>query len=86
MSVLSVISVDSGRKERGRLVSIVCFVLLGSAVTAHAEVGDADEDAVVEEIVVTGYHVKRTGTEGPAPVVVFDQDSLETRVCMTREA
>ncbi len=80
MSVLSIISVDSGRKKRGRLFTIVCVFFLGSAVTAHADVGDSDtdEDKVVEEIVVTGYHVKRTGTEGPAPVVVFDQDSLET--------
>ena len=85
---MSVISVDSGRKKKGRLVTIVCFVLLGSTVTAHAQVADSytGEDAVVEEIVVTGYHVKRTGTEGPASVVVFDRDSLETRVCMTREA
>ncbi len=80
MFVLSEFSFDSGRKKRGRLFTIACFVLLGSAVTAHADVGDSDtdEDEVVEEILVTGYHVKRTGIEGPARVVVFDQDSLET--------
>lgn len=37
----------------------------------------ADEPAVLEPIRVTGYHLKRTDVEGPAPVVVFSREDLE---------
>lgn len=36
-----------------------------------------EEAAVLETITVTGYHIKRIGVEGPAPVVVFSHEDFE---------
>ncbi|MCZ6854037.1 MAG: hypothetical protein O7G86_08960, partial [Gammaproteobacteria bacterium] len=37
---------------------------------------EASQSEIVEEIVVTGSHIKRTDLEGPMPVVVFNSDDL----------
>jgi outer membrane receptor protein involved in Fe transport len=36
-----------------------------------------EEAGVIENITVTGYHIKRIGIEGPAPVVVFSHEDFE---------
>jgi len=39
--------------------------------------GDEEEPIELQPITVTGYHIKRIDTEGPAPVVVFTREGLE---------
>ncbi len=62
------------------LAGAVLFVLTLCAYAQEDLTDPVAEDGsagVLEEVVVTGYHIKRTGAEGPAPVLVMDAELLE---------
>jgi outer membrane receptor protein involved in Fe transport len=64
-----------------RFLTGVAGLMLSFGIFAQNTPSDlqtADEAVkVLEPITVTGYHLKRTDIEGPAPVVVFDRKALE---------
>jgi len=55
----------------------IFFALCASAHSVIAASEAIEEAVVIENITVTGYHIKRSGIEGPVPVVVFGHEDLE---------
>lgn len=63
-----------------RFLTGVASLILCSGALAQGDDGaqPGEEDpAVLQPIAVTGYHIKRIDTQGPAPVVVFSRSDLE---------
>lgn len=57
-----------------RLVALCCLCIV---ICPRPAIPQEEDPGPVEEVTVTGYHVKRQGIDGPAPVVVFDREALE---------
>lgn len=55
------------------------LVIIGLTLTlaSYAQETDEEPSRELDKIVVTGYHIKRFGSDGPAPVVVFDQQNFD---------
>jgi outer membrane receptor protein involved in Fe transport len=60
-----------------RLFSTIAVVLLGTSVSGGAAIGQ-ESDERVEEIVVTGSHIRQqTGYEGSSPVAIVDFEDIQ---------
>lgn len=68
------------RKLRlGTACSLLCAMGVAGINPAMAQDADADEDFEVEEVVVTGSRIKRTGFDTVNPATVVDSEFLELR-------
>ncbi len=65
-------------KSRSKAVSTLCVgVALALAATSTANAQDAGADESLEEIIVTGSHIRRDGFSYSSPVEVIDSEVLE---------
>jgi len=56
---------------------LILFVLPEPAMSQNLETGaEGAEEAIIEEVVVTGSRVKRSNLDSPAPVMIFDAEDL----------
>lgn len=67
-----------GTKDRLvlRLVTSVVSLLL-PGLCVHAQSQESDDEAVIDEIVVVGTHIRQTDPDGPSPVSIFDREALD---------
>lgn len=56
---------------------IVIGMALGTVMSPVATADEAVEDRKVEKIQVIGSHIKRTDSEGPSPVEIFDREEID---------
>lgn len=64
-------------RELSDIKIIVSFFLLASLLITTTQAADKPDSKSLEKFEVTGTHIKRLDIEGPAPVIVLDQEAIK---------